>query len=231
MKQETFTTILNNSFKSHERRMLKYMVENREKYLGFARLIKPNLDDIEQIYSRIAFAILSANARFDFAVKALNYAVENKGRCREVDMMTFTMFPQKAKYCNDAWQTIKDQPFNTYLKIYSSESWSQYRYRLQSAFKGLGIVKASFAACLLYPLESDLAVIDTWIQKVFLGNSSFKEIGKAKYEIVEAQIRAYGRKVGVNTFIAHWMIWNHVRDDKKGHAMDHNVFPFPGSHK
>lgn len=222
-QQQAFETVLADSFRSHERRMVRYMVENRERYLGFARLITPNLSDPEQVYSRIAFAILSANAPFDFAVKALNYAVEHRGECKQKDMVELAMVPAKADYCNEAWEVIQEDV--GYFSKSNEETWSEYRYRLQRTFRGLGIAKASFAACLLYPLEADLACVDTWVQKVFLGHEGFKQLGKAKYEMVEAKIRSYGRKVGVPTFIAQWLIWDHARGSSNNHAI------FPGSHK
>ena len=98
--------------------------------------------------------------------------------------------------------------------------------RLQKEVLGLGLAKASFAACLLYPLDADLACIDTWIQKVFLGNTGFKSLGLADYLLVESKIRTFANCFGVSTFLAQWLIWDHARG---GSANSHSIFP--GSHK
>lgn len=223
-KQQAFEDILADSFRSHERRMLRYMVENREKYIGFGLFITPNMANNEQVFSRVAFAILSANVRFDFAVKALGYVIKNKGKVEAIDLAYYAMVPAKADYVNEAWEIIHDDTI--YYEKHPDETWSEYRYRLQGLFRGLGIAKASFAAALLYPNTADVACIDTWMQKVFLGNTGFKQLRKSAYETVEAKVRAYGRKVEVSTFLAQWMIWDHARGGK---ANSHAIFP--GSHK
>ena len=224
MKQQSFETVLASSFRSHERRMLRYMTDNREKYLGAARFIS-GVHDRDFVFSRIAFAILSANTPFDQSVRALNYVLEHKGTASRLDIQQFTCVPAKADYVNTLWDSCVADPLRLLRHGYA-ESWSEYRYRLQRAVKGLGIAKASFAVSLLYPLTADVACIDTWMQKVFLGNTAFKVLGKATYEMVEAKIRSYARRVGVGTFIAQWMIWDHARG---GMRNEHAIFP--GSHK
>jgi thermostable 8-oxoguanine DNA glycosylase len=224
LEQQSFETVLADSFRSHERRMVRYMTENREKYLASASFIDCNVKDRDFVFSRIAFAILSANTPFDASVRALNYVLENKGTASRKDIQEFTCVPAKADYVNKLWDScVIGHAF--YLRD-AGESWSEYRYRLQREVKGLGLAKASFAVSLLYPLQADVACIDTWMQKVFLGNSSFKQLSKATYEIVEAKVRKYARRVGVGTFIAQWMIWDHARG---GMHNEHAIFP--GSHK
>jgi len=223
-QQQSFETVLADSFRSHERRMVRYMTENREKYLASARFIDCNVKDQDFVFSRIAFAVLSANTPFDSSVKALNYVLENRGAASRVDIQEFQCFPAKADFVN----ALHDACVADHTRFLRKEieSWSTYRYRLQREVKGLGIAKASFAVSLLYPLTADLACIDTWMQKVFLGNTAFKTLGRAAYEIVEAKVRNYARRVGVGTFIAQWMIWDHARG---GMHNEHAIFP--GSHK
>ncbi len=225
-QQLAFTSVLEDSFRSHERRLLRYMAENVEKYKVYGRMITPALNDPIAVYSRIAFAILSANVPFKDSVKALNVAIEQRGKLGKFDLAPYRMVPAKADYCNELWEklTAIGYPLAYWLKR-TEEPWSDYRYRLQRTFKGLGIAKASFAVCLLYPLEADLACVDTWIQKVFLGHTGFQQLGERAYEQVEAKIRTYGVKFGVSTFLAQWMIWDHAR----GEENDHDIFP--GSHK
>lgn len=219
--QLEFTTILNEAFAVYEKRIVAYMTENREKYEGFARLIAPNLDDESAIYSRIAFAILSANARFEDSVKVLNVAIKNRGNVQTRDIVFYKMVPAKAKYLN------KLSRMNMLgLRRAVAEPWHEYRLRLQRKVLGLGLAKASFAVALLYPLEADIACVDTWIQKVFLGHTRFKSLGVADYLLVEAKIRTYASCFACSTFLAQWQIWDFARG---GVANDHAIFP--GSHK
>jgi thermostable 8-oxoguanine DNA glycosylase len=223
-QQQSFETVLADSFRSHERRMLRYMTDNREKYLASARFIDSKVKDADFVFSRIAFAILSANTPFDASVKALNYVLENAGAVSRVDIQEFQCFPAKADFVN----ALHDACVADHTRFLRAprEAWSDYRYRLQREVKGLGIAKASFAVSLLYPLTADVACVDTWIQKVFLGNTGFKSLGKVQYEMVEAKIRSYARRIGVGTFIAQWLIW----DFQRGRGMnDHAIFP--SSHK
>jgi thermostable 8-oxoguanine DNA glycosylase len=218
--QLEFTTILNDAFAQYEKRIVAYVAANRSKYIAFAEGIAPKAFDDDEIYSRIAFAILSANSPFDDSVKALAVAVEKRGHVKPIDISRFKQVPAKAKYIN-ALARMNLQS----LRLAPSESWHEYRLRLKSKIRGLGLAKASFAACLLYPMDADLACIDTWIQKIFLGHTGFKSLGVGDYLIVEAKIRAYAVCFGISTFLAQWLIWDHAR----GIESDHDIFP--GSHK
>jgi len=222
-EQLEFSSIIADSFKSHEKRLLKYMTENLEEYRVSAAFITPSLDDKVAIFSRVAFAILSANTTFDSAVKALDFVLQHKGKVTDRDMIVRGMVPAKGKYCNKLWAKVKSDP--TQFRKSEAESWHDYRIRLQKDIMGLGLTKASFAACLLYPNEADLACVDTWIQKVFLGNQSFKTLGLQKYLEVEGYVRKYAQKFGCSTFLSQWMIWDHARRS----VTSHNIFP--GSHK
>lgn len=221
--QLEFAGILDGAFAQYERKIAHYCMTNKTKYLSMARMITPDLSDKEAIFSRIAFAILSANSPFDDSVKALEVVCKLKGKVRPVDIVWFKQVPAKAKYVNQAWDKINN---NTLIALKSVGSWHTYRIRLRHEFKGLGLAKASFAACLLYPLEADLACVDTWIQKVFLSHTGFKSLGLSDYLTVEAKIRTYGACFNVSTFIAQWLIWDHARG---GQANNHAIFP--GSHK
>ena len=221
--QLEFTTIINEAFASYERSIVAYIAVNRDKYEVFARTIAPNLESDAEVYARIAFAILSANAPFEDSVKALNVAVKRFAHSKPVkteDIIWFKMIPAKAKYLNRLARLDLQS-----LRKSCAESWHEYRMRLKARVLGLGLTKASFAACLLYPLEADLACVDTWIQKVFLGNSGFKSLGIGDYLLVESKIRTYANCFGVSTFVAQWLIWDHARGSANSHAI------FPGSHK
>ena len=223
-KQLTFQNVIDSSFRQHERKFQAYMVDNVELYRGFARMITPDLSDNLAVYTRIAFAIVSANAPFEDSIRALDVAIVKRGKVTREDMLQFSgMTPAKAIYVNELWTQVTHS-FDNFRK-YHLESWQEFRERLMY-LKGLGRAKASFAACLLYPLEADLACVDTWIQKVFLGHTGFKSLSRTTYQLVEAKIRRYARKFQVSTFLAQWMIWDHARGGKpNSHAI------FPGSHK
>jgi len=134
--------------------------------------------------------------------------------------MGFGMVPNNAEYLNELSE--KHHKFGL-LKCWN-ETWLEYRLRLKNTVKGLGLAKASFAASLIYPLESDLACLDTWMQKHFL-RRNFKQLGLKDYLAIEQKVRAKARKYGINTFLCQWLIWDSLRGNKNNHAV------FPGSHK
>lgn len=224
-KQLEFTTILNDAFAQYERRIAQYMFENKEKYEGFARVITPGAYTDDEIFHRITFAILSANAPFDDSVKALNVCIKKREQgiaVKPADIVWFKQVPAKAKYIN-ALNRMNIHGLVRWDGL--GETWHDYRMRLKKIVKGLGLAKASFAACLLYPLDADLACVDTWIQKVFMGHTGFKNLGIADYLLVESKIRTFANCFGISTFLAQWLIWDHARGNVSNHAI------FPGSHK
>src|SRR3990167_6856126 len=99
-KQLEFSTILNDVFAHYERKIALYMYHNKDKYEVFARAITPSAYSDEEIYSRIAFAILSANAPFEDSVKALNVAIKQRGNVKAHDLTIYKMVPAKAKWLN-----------------------------------------------------------------------------------------------------------------------------------
>ena len=220
MKQLALDSIIRHSFKVREKRIRKYVSENKDKYTDFALRITPNLTDPAQVWDRLAFAILSANCSFEYAVRALAYATNCKGEALAEDIIKFTMIPRKAEYLNKLPRGIAILQYRKRDK----ESWCDYRWRLKKGILGLGLAKATFAACLLYPLDADLGCVDTHMCKFYLNLTSFQTLSLKKYRSIEAKIRAIAKRARINTFLAQWLIWDHAR----GIVSDHNIFP--GSH-
>ena len=223
MKQLDLEPIVRQAFSKRRKAINAYIGANREKYIAFATMLTPSETDEKAILSRVAFAVLSANASLEDAIKALGYCLERYAQVENVEsdvLRTYHMIGAKADWVNRLWYRTN---FEDLLR--QGDSWNDYRLRLRHV-KGLGLTKASFAACLLYPLEADLACVDTWMQKVFLGNPSFKTLKLVNYRRVESQIRRIARTFRVSTFLAQWMIWDHAR--RRGPS-NHAIFP--GSHK
>ena len=201
-----------------------YMDKNVLLYSKQAQRIKPDLKDPKDVWNRITFSILSANTPFETSVKGLNYSIACFDAGKELQGEALSklgaMIPAKADYVN---ALPRNERIFQYLK--KREGWHYYRMRLCNSIKGFHLTKASFAACLLYPTTSDLACVDTWLQKVFLGWSGFKTLGENDYIEVENKIRGLARARGIHTFLAQWLIW----DYRRGEVTNHDIFP--GAHK
>jgi len=202
----------------------KYIGRNKARYREQALRIVPNMSKPEDVWNRITFSILSANTPFDTSVRGLNYAIACFQSGKELQGEALSelgaMVNAKADYINEL---PRDDRVFEYLK--GREGWHSYRMRLKDSIKGLGIAKASFTGCLLYPEKADLACVDTWVQKVFLGRSGFKTLGVKDYLTVENKIRALARENNIHTFLAQWLIW----DYRRGELTNHDIFP--GAHK
>lgn len=213
------------------RAMLAYVGKHAARYTRFAEAIKPDLSNPEHIRSRVAFAILSANTPFDRSVQALAYCQGTGWIPDPFVLAGMGLVPSKAGYV----RKLREQSFDLLRGtvqtlehgnwVETPEAWNDYRLRLRFGTPGLGLAKASFAACLLYPLDADLACIDTWVQRVILGHTKFHSLSLHRYQQCEAWIRRIARRYHVPTFVAQWLIW----DSARGTVETHNIFP--GRHK
>lgn len=203
-----------------------YISVNRKAYIKAATNITPDVGLPRDVWGRISFSILSANTPFETSIKGLDYAYGCYDTGKDLDGLALTtlgaMVPCKADFINSLPRNRRIIKLTKGI----NEPWGAYRLRLRDSVKGLGLVKASFAASLLYPLESDVACVDTWIQKVFLGFTGFKTIGVKAYLAIEEQIRQIAHDAKVNTFLGQWSIWDHKRG---GVVNEHDIFP--SSHK
>jgi thermostable 8-oxoguanine DNA glycosylase len=227
--QTVLGSILDDSLRLHKRAILRYGKANRKAYVAAANALveslgKPGSPEFEsRAKLRIAFAILSANCPFDSSVAALGYAstvgLEN---VEEKILARFQCVPVKAR----ALREVAAKPLGELLKA-RGEDWQAYRERLAKENLGLGRAKATFAACLLYPTKADIACVDTWICKVFLGFDAFKSLSRIQYLAVEEEIRKLAGKLRVSTFVAQWIAWDHARG---GTVNAHAIFPGMHSH-
>jgi thermostable 8-oxoguanine DNA glycosylase len=199
----------------------RYVTAMAPQYVKAARKITPDHGDPVQVWSRLAFAILSANTPFQDSVDALKYAMANRGKVTGQALAQFKCTPSKADYLNNL---PDDKRVFVYLRQ-TDESWNTYRLRLKKNVAGLGLAKASFAAALLYPLEADVACLDTHMQTIYLGLKGFHTLSLATYHYVEAQLRELAQRARINTFLAQWLVWDYTR----GIVSDHDIFP--GAHK
>lgn len=231
--QLRFTSVTAHAFRQHRKACLKYMEDHKAIYRTWAALIEPNRGDSHEVWGRLAFSVLSARERFPATcaawedvrhlgpagvlaktVPALKVMMRGAGLSLP-GSKTRALRALSAQFLNNgaAW----------FLR-WDCETWHSYRLRLTGVF-GLGLAKASFAVCLLYPTTADVACLDTWMLKVFDGP---KAPGLPYYLQTERKVRHWGFLVGVPTFIAQWMVWDHARGTQENHGI---LAGFPGAHK
>lgn len=219
-------------------RLEKYASLNRAKYLGFARYIEPTDYNSEEVYRRIAFSILSVQTPFDRGCEVFATIAGLSWKDREnydiLKAATAPLFYTETKATGllcAASQCRKDHRLylrDPDLDYTVSGAWDLYRRRIARDVYGLGKAKGSFLACLLYPLQADIACLDTWILRRFgFPPEKNGHLTWAEYLGIEKPIRKLAQKWDVSTFVAQWIIW----DADRGSIQDHSVIGMPGAHK
>jgi len=200
----------------HLARAEEYVRSWKRRYVKMAKAIEPDRTRWQDVWDRVAWAILTANATYDSTRAAFALARADREDVAGVRWNGISgMTPAKVDYL--AALHVHDGTF-WYLRNHGvlvvgggGESWDAYRLRLARSVRGLSLTKASYAACMLYPLEADVACLDTWVQKIFTWTSGFKSLSLAEYRAVEDQVRVIARRHGVSTALCQWMLWDCVR--------------------
>ena len=100
MPQLEIESVVAHSFAERSKAIDRYLVKNRDAYLGMAAMIQPDSRSWWLVWSRAAFAILSAKATFDQSVAALTYATRHMGTADAEGFTRYGMVPTKAGYLN-----------------------------------------------------------------------------------------------------------------------------------
>jgi hypothetical protein len=197
-------------------RFEQYALAHREDYVQAAQAITPDLVDGEAVRGRMAFAILSANVGFNEAVKAYQH-VRDAGGCHMADYQVLRKLGGFRKLQVRAVHSLAGQHEELLRK--PNESWHDYRCRIAYDVAGLGLCKASFAVSLLYPLESNVACLDTWMRTLWPSMPKQEHHNPARpYEIArylrcERQLAAFATRYSLpSVFLAQWIIWDALRD-------------------
>jgi len=230
-KQGEFQAIIDHADRQWWTRIDTFARANRQRYLDFGAFITPCDFTTEEVFKRLAFSILSVKTPFDRACGAFakvmklpaRERVHKRSLMRATDDVMYRTV--KVRALQEAWKLALQDP--SQFKRREHEPWHDYRMGLER-LHGLGKAKATFAACLLYPLDADLACLDTWMLKQFGLDARLNgRMSWDQYQAVEEKVRAHARRWKVGTFIAQWMIWDHARGSIESHA----TVALPGGHK
>ncbi len=205
LKQLEITSIVEAANRETVADVHRYMRRHRALYLDFARHNTPRLSQATHIWERFAFAILTANTEVHNAVRAFNRARKLGGLPNVRGLPGIE--PRRAEFVN----ALPTDIHGLSLLLRQRETWHEYRMRLALNVEGLALTKASYAACLLYPLEADVACLDVWMQRFFSGARTFEWLRERNYVEMENKLRPYARKHHVSLALAQWMIWDWLR--------------------
>ena len=225
-QQLTLRTIDRDAWKVERKRALQYIRDHAAVYRGFAENICPDLSEPEHIWRRVAFAILSSRERFPSGCSAYQILkgfgssklASLSPECLSASLKAagIVYHRSKAQYLLEMTRAFLEHAGGPWLKR-DMETWPAYAERLE-AIPGLGITKARFLACLLYPMRADLACLDTWITKFFIRKGGIA-LSRTTYTRLERHLSHWGRVAGVSTFSAQWMVWDCVRGSRQDHSV------------
>jgi hypothetical protein len=196
------------------------MLANIQTYSEFAEQIVPRLDDAHSVWYRLQFAVQSVHEQFDTTCKVMS-----QWRERWPDEEEYLATARAAgsmgggrKASSAALLVMLCQQDHTQFLKRDGEGWVDYRERLEWV-PGLGIAKAAFAACLLYPTEADVCCIDTHMTRYYRNKRGGKPCMRDEYDIAEGEVRYLARDAGIGTFIMQWAIWDSLRGKVEPHQV------------
>lgn len=176
---------------THLGRAEAFVRRHRRRYLAFARAIDPDRASRAAVWQRLAWAILTVNATYERTREALVRCAAYGFGADPLPPRAFAgipgMVPAKVKYLNALPNDggIFGLLRTTLHGLDDVETWDAYRLRLCDRVTGLELIKASYAACMLYPLEADVACLDTGLLKVLGWASAFRSLPLGEYRVAE----------------------------------------------
>jgi hypothetical protein len=202
----------------------------RQTYEDYARAIEPEAGD-RAVYWRIIFALLSVHSPFHATVddyralrlwsvrysrlpihhQSVRHALE---RVHAVDGV-LQYIPTKSYYVADftrAW-LADSSPFTR-----NGDTFIDWRKRLQTNVKGLGLAKASFAVALCNPVDADICCVDSHIHALFTDQPARNAIKPSVYLAIEDTIRRKAHEHHIGTFVLQWLLWDAKRGVRESHA-------------
>ncbi len=199
----------------------EFLGVHRQQYLDLATAIIPPMTE-EEIRWRFIFAILSTNSPFDatcVAYENLRLSTSSKSSpLRKRDIVSL-LRSSKGNAGPVMYHNVKAKSILSLKVPTLTGGLEKWRTECVGKIHGLGIAKASFAICLLYPHWADFCCIDTHMWRFLTGNVASKGISPPQYRWAENEIATIAQRHGVAPFIAQWGIWDMMRGRTEDHAV------------
>ena len=211
MQQLELGTLTRDSRSEYRRKAIAYVQQNRKEYLGNVKSLY-TVSETEKLW-RLIFAILTAREKFDRAREAYQELRGHWGILHSDNIL---------RYLHQAWFSLVNLKvrgisyiiahYNSVLP-YPGEDLHTYRLRLSDTIPGLGLAKATFAVCLMFPVRAPFACIDTWICRLLYGQPGMN-LSARKYFAAERWIAREARKLNLPVFAMQWGLWDFIRGGK-----------------
>ncbi len=184
-------------------------------YTNYWTQLQPRF--IDEAFKRYVFAFLSVHTTWENNCKAYNILKDfNKWKDDEALLhkklvqSRVGMHNNRTKYLNkfikDFWS---DQA--KFVVKEDDESWTEWRDRLVKSILGLGKAKVSFALEMMYPVEAQVACMDTHLFQVY-GLDQSKD--SKHYNTIEADWVDRSNKRGLAPYMARCLYWDKNQNRK-----------------
>ena len=187
---------------------MEYAREHKAVYVDYCqRIASSSVSDVR----RMEFAILSAHCPFDKAVAAW-YGIEGAVTADEISAAIRRAGLGLTKFKTDAIVALRQ-------RTDVAPTGDCRKWRDTTKVKGLGLSKASFAACLVQPLTSNVVCVDTHMFQCYEGRvPSSKDLMGKRYAAVENKILGEAEVVGMPAFAYQWAVWDYQRGTTEIHS-------------
>ena len=172
---------------------------------------------IDEAFKRYVFAFLSVHTTWENNCKAYNILKDfNKWKDDEA------LLHKKLVQSGVGMQNNRTKYLNKFIKEFwadqakfvvkeDGESWTEWRDRLVKSILGLGKAKVSFALEMMYPVEAQVACMDTHLFQVY-GLDQSKD--SKHYNKIEADWVDRSNKRGLAPYMARCLYWDKNQNRK-----------------
>lgn len=208
-------TLVPGDLKTIEQYIQALSQEDINRYSAYWSTITPKTHD--DYFKRWLFAFLSVHTSWRANVKAY-VKIDREDGMSEKDKLMKLIVASRAglhtrrtegmwKFKNDFWANPEDW----YRK--DGENWAEFRKRLMDRCLGLGYAKTAFAIELCYPLDSEVACLDTHMLQLY-GATSTPAPSASRYKELEKHWVDTCKKRGCPPPIARNIYWDNVQEEK-----------------
>jgi len=184
-------------------------------YTNYWSQLQPRF--IDEAFKRYVFAFLSVHTTWENNCKAYNI-LKDFSKWKDDEALLHKKLVQSRagmhnnrtryliKFIKDFWS---DQA--AFVVKEDDESWTEWRDRLTKSILGLGKAKTSFALEMMYPVDAQVACMDTHLFKVY-GLDQTKD--SKHYHQIEADWVERSNKRGLAPYMARCLYWDKNQNRK-----------------
>ena len=184
-------------------------------YTNYWSQLQPRF--IDEAFKRYVFAFLSVHTTWENNCKAYNILKDfNKWKDDEA------LLHKKLVQSRVGMQNNRTKYLNKFIKDFWSDqakfvvkedidSWTEWRDRLVKSILGLGKAKVAFALEMMYPVEAQVACMDTHLFQVY----GLDQSNNSKYyNTIEAEWVDRSNKRGLAPYMARCLYWDKNQNRK-----------------